>query len=92
MIVRILGERQYELSVDDRDRLDRFDDAVVEAVEAGDEHEFEERFKLLLEHVRKAGNPLADDALVSSDVILPPADTTLAEAAAEFTGDGLIPD
>jgi len=25
-------------------------------------------------------------------VILPPPDTTLAEAAHEFTGDGLIPD
>jgi hypothetical protein len=29
---------------------------------------------------------------VASDVILPPADITFAEAAREFTGEGLIPD
>jgi hypothetical protein len=46
----------------------------------------------MLELVRSAGQPVDDDELVGSDVILPPADTTFAEAAAEFTGEGLIPD
>ena len=35
---------------------------------------------------------VADDELVSSDVILPPRDISFEEACAEFTGDGLIPD
>ena len=42
--------------------------------------------------VREQGEQLADDDLSTSDVILPPADTSLAEAAEEFTGEGLIPD
>ncbi len=50
------------------------------------------RLAALLDHVHSAGTPVADDALEGSDVILPPADTSLAEAAAEFTGEGLIPD
>jgi len=29
---------------------------------------------------------------VASEVIMPPRDVTFAEAQAEFTGDGLIPD
>jgi hypothetical protein len=39
----------------------------------------------------KRGEPLAVDELVGSDVILPPADTTVEEAEAEFHGEGLIP-
>ena len=46
----------------------------------------------MLELVRRDGTPLGDDELEESDVILPPPDTTFAEAAHEFTGDGLIPD
>jgi len=30
--------------------------------------------------------------LTQSDLILPPADISFAEATAEFSGDGLIPD
>jgi hypothetical protein len=32
-----------------------------------------------------------DDELLGSDVILPPADVSLEEAKADFTGEGLIP-
>ena len=45
----------------------------------------------MLELVRRDGTPLGDDELEESDVILPPPDTTLAEAAHEFTGDGPDP-
>ena len=41
--------------------------------------------------VRARGQPLDDDELEESDVILPPPDTSFIEAAAEFTGEGLIP-
>ena len=46
----------------------------------------------MLDIIRKEGEHLGDDELETSDVIVPPADTSFAEAAAEFTGDGLIPD
>jgi hypothetical protein len=46
----------------------------------------------MLELVRREGQPLGDDELEDSDVILPPPDLSFVEAAAEFTGEGLIPD
>ena len=40
----------------------------------------------------RTGASVADDELEGSDVILPPSDTSLQEASADFTGEGLIPD
>ena len=40
----------------------------------------------MLDLVRRDGKALGDDELEESDVILPPPDTTLSEAAHEFTG------
>ena len=92
MIVRIAEENQYEFPDDQADRLNDLDNAVVAAVEAGDEDRFHEVFEQMLQLVRSDGHKLSDDELEESDVILPPPDTTLEEAAHEFTGDGLIPD
>lgn len=92
MIVRIATEDQYELPDSDAQRLNELDNAVVAAVEAGDRDRFAELFAQMLELVRTDGKKVADDFLHDSDVILPPPDVTFEEAAAEFTGDGLIPD
>lgn len=92
MIVRISGEGQYELDDSHHTRLDDLDDAVVAAVEGGDEDRFHELFEELLAFVRSEGTELGDDDLHSSDVILPPADLTFVEAGDEFTGEGLVPD
>jgi PspA-Associated protein len=46
----------------------------------------------MLDFVRSHGTPLGEDELEGSDVILPPADVSFAEASREFTGEGLIPD
>ena len=92
MIVRISGEGQFRLPDEDAERLNELDNRAVSAVEAGDETGFRELWTQMLEIVASDGNTLADDELVESDVILPPRDITFAEAAAEFTGEGLIPD
>ena len=92
MIVRIAEENQYEFPDDQADRLNELDNQVVEAVEAGDEAEFKNLWGQMIELVRSSGKPLDEDELVGSDVILPPEDISFAEAAAEFTGEGLIPD
>lgn len=92
MIVRIATEGQYRLSDDHAAQLDELDDRVVDAVDAGDEPRFRELFEQMLELVRGTGEPLGVDDLTESHLILPPPDTTLEEAAAEFTGEGLIPD
>jgi hypothetical protein len=64
----------------------------VAAVEEGDEDRFHEVFVQMLDLVRSEGHALDEDELAESDVILPPPDTSFVEAAAEFTGEGLIPD
>ena len=92
MIVRISTEDQYRLPDGDADRLNALDNDAVEAVDAGDEARFTAVFAEMLELVRTDGIRLGDDELEESDVILPPPDLTFAEAAHEFTGDGLIPD
>jgi hypothetical protein len=91
MIVRISGEDQYRLA-DGDGRLQELDDAVIAAVDAGEESGFRSAFDELLDYVRANGEPLGEDELEASDLILPPADITVAEAAGEFTGEGLIPD
>jgi len=92
LIVRISGEGQYELADDKRDRLNELDDAVVASCDADDEAAFRQQFEQLLEFIAAEGHPVPDDELVGSDVIVPPRDTSLAEAKNEFSGEGLIPD
>ncbi len=92
MIVRIATEGQYRLPDEDAERLNELDNQAVEAVEAGDEPRFEALFAEMLDLVRHDGRALGDDELEESDVILPPPDTSMDEAAHEFSGEGLIPD
>src|SRR5947209_5522868 len=66
--------------------------AVIATVDGGRPEEFPAAYAALVGHVRSAGSALGDDDLRGSDVILPPADISFAEAGREFTGDGLIPD
>jgi hypothetical protein len=90
VIARISGEGQYRLSDGDAGRLNELDNDVVAAVESGDEARFRSLFDEMLTLVR-GGEALDADDLQGSDVILPPPDTSLDEAKAEFSGEGLIP-
>jgi hypothetical protein len=92
VIVRIATESQSKLPEDAAEELNDLDNQVVAAVEAGDEDQFHAIFEQMLDLVRRAGQPLDEDELEESDVILPPPDTSFVEAAEEFTGEGLIPD
>lgn len=92
MIVRISSEGQYEVPDGLRDELNEVDNRIVVAVEAEDEASFRHSFDELLGLVRSQGRPLDGDDLAESELILPPPDMTLSEAARDFTGDGLLPD
>ncbi len=92
MIVRIMGEGPYRLSPDVLERVNELDNTVVAAVDANDEDGFHESFEEMLDVIRSEGEHLGDEEIETSDIIVPPADTSFEEAAAEFTGDGLIPD
>jgi hypothetical protein len=92
VIVRIATEGQYELPDGIRDELNEVDNRVVAAVEADDESAYRESFTALLALIRTKGTSLDGTDLRESDLIVPPPDLTLAQAEAEFTGDGLLPD
>jgi hypothetical protein len=91
MIVRILAEGQWDVSEDHLDALNELDSAVESAVEGGDTATFTSSLVALLDAVRSAGTPLADESLEDSDLILPPSDATLEEVRELLNDDGLIP-
>jgi hypothetical protein len=86
MIVRILGEGQYELEGESLQRLKEADRRLFEAVASGDAQAYRSAFDAVLALVRREGTPLPHQRLVESDLILPAPDTTLVEARRLFTG------
>jgi hypothetical protein len=91
VIVRILGEGQYDVSDEALTALNELDSAVEKAVEAGDVDAFTRALAALLEGVRSVGVAHAADSLDESDLILPPADATIDEVRELLDDDGLIP-
>ena len=92
MIVRILGEGQWELDEAHLEALNALDAAVEQAIDSGDEAGFARGLVALLDVVRQQGTRLEDDSLEDSDVILPMSDATLEEVRALLTDEGLVPD
>ena len=92
MIVRILGEGQWELSEDHLEALNALDAAVEQAVESGDQAAVARGFVALLDVVRQQGTRLEDDSIVESELILPMADASLDEVRALLSEEGLVPD
>ena len=92
MIVRLMGEGQFRVEDSELERLNGIDNAAVAALEGGDEAGFSERLQELHAAVRAAGQRIDPSELSASDLIVPPADLTPAEARDLFKGEGLIPD
>jgi hypothetical protein len=92
MIVRILGEGQWEVDETHLAALNALDAEVERAVDAGDVAAFTEGFAQLLDAVRTQGVRVPDESLLDSDLILPPADATLEEVRGLLTEEGLVPD
>ncbi|HVX29597.1 MAG TPA: hypothetical protein VHA53_03880 [Nitrolancea sp.] len=92
MVIRISAEGQYRLASSYLDRINEIDNKIVEAIASGERDAFSKLFNELLALVRTNGERVADDELVESQVVLPPADTTFDEAAELFVAEGLVPD
>jgi hypothetical protein len=92
MIVRILGEGQWELDEAHLEALNALDSSVEQAIEAEDHPAFAQGLVALLDVVRQQGTRLEDDSLEDSDVILPMSDASLEEVRALLTDEGLVPD
>jgi hypothetical protein len=91
VIVRIMGEGQFELDDTQLRDLNALDDALSTAVDGGDDGQFRAALSALLEAVRSRGTPVADDALVDSDLVLPYEDAHIDEVRELLSGEGLIP-
>lgn len=91
MIVRIMGEGQVRLAESHLTELNTLDDELLAEVEKGDGPGFRRTLQALLTRVRELGEPLADDSLEPSELILPAEDATLEEVRDLLSDDGLIP-
>jgi hypothetical protein len=91
MILRILGEGQLEVSDDALLELNELDEVLIQAVDKGDEAQFQTALTNLVDQVRAVGKPLADDYIGPSEYILPGTDATLDEVRELLSDEGLIP-
>ena len=91
MIVRISGEGQFEVPDGHLEELNRFDDQLAKAVDAGDQAAFTSALEALLASVRTVGGELPADFIGPSELVLPGPDATLEEVREVLSEEGLIP-
>ncbi|TQE26147.1 PspA-associated protein PspAA [Streptomyces ipomoeae] len=91
MIMRILGEGQYEVPDEHLNRLNELDAALQSATDAGDETAFATALSALLDAVRSLGTPLPDEQITPSDLVLPDEGTSLTQVRQLLSDEGLIP-
>jgi hypothetical protein len=92
VIVRVMGEGQFEIDAEVAKGLDEIDQQAEQALEAGDQERLSELLRRMADAVRTNGARLPDDDLSPSEAIVPPDDLSLDEARELFEGEGLIPD
>jgi hypothetical protein len=91
VILRILGEGQLKMSDEAVDELNDLDERLIEAVEKGDDGQFQTALTNLVSKVRELGQPVPDDYIGPSELILPGPDATLEEVKELLSDEGLIP-
>ncbi len=89
MIVRILGEGQFQVDGDVAARLTALDGDLDAAVQGGEEAAFKAALDASVRLVRESGTRVPDDEFVTADFILPFSDATVAEVR-ELLADGKI--
>jgi hypothetical protein len=91
MIVRIGGEGQFQVPDAHLGELNRLDDDLAKAVDAGDEAQFKTALEALLASVRTVGGELPADFIGPSELVLPSPDSTIEEVREILGDEGLIP-
>ncbi|MBA2474551.1 MAG: hypothetical protein H0V40_01145 [Actinobacteria bacterium] len=92
MIVRVIGEGQYEVDDGLMERLNVLDRQAMEALEREDEGALDRSLDEMGQLVREEGRRIGDEELLASDVVIPPSDLTLEETRKLASGAGFIPD
>lgn len=92
IVVRLASHGQYKVDRHQEDLLNELNDIDNQIVRLLSETE-EKMHNLLLQMVERVveQGELIDDELTDSDLILPPSDLNLAEAASLFQGEGIFP-
>lgn len=95
MIIRIMGEGQWEVPESALTELNLIDSHVEHAVNNGGQAELTEALTRLAATVREHGRQIPDDEIVDSDLIVPDTSATVDEVSqlldGTAAGDGLIP-
>ena len=92
MIIRIMGEGQYNVKSSLFDTLNKIDNTIVENVQKGDETAYRKNLSKLISTIKSKGEIIDDKELVASDIIVPPSDMTIKEARDVFRGTGIFKD
>jgi hypothetical protein len=87
-----MGEGQYQVSDELRQRLEALDEEAMAALADEDEGELDAKLDEMAKLVRSEGERLPDEDLRPSDAVIPPSDLTLEETRELFSEEGLIPD
>jgi hypothetical protein len=92
MIIRIMGEGQYQASEDLCNELNKIDNHIVTLVEEGKAEEYIKELVRLISEIKGRAEPLDPKEIVKSDIIVPPGDLSFEEAKAIFKGEGIFKD
>jgi RNAse (barnase) inhibitor barstar len=92
MIIRIVGEGQYEVPGALFDELNAIDNKIVDLVSQDNKEEYNNELSKLISMIKSSGKQLDDVDIVESDIIVPPGDLTFEEAKDIFTGVGIFED
>lgn len=90
MIVRISGLGQFELDDNATHHLEQLDQRLTAALHAGQEAEFHRLLHQTIEYVKNSGPELPHERVVPSDIVIPPEDVGMEEAASFFTDEDLL--
>ncbi|MGH2717779.1 MAG: PspA-associated protein PspAA [Actinomycetota bacterium] len=90
MIIRILGDGQYDLPDSHSEAFDVLDDALVRHVEAGDDKAYHDDLAALIDLVTSKGTELSHDEFSPSDLVLPDPLMTVEEVRELLAEEGQL--
>jgi hypothetical protein len=92
MIIRIMGEGQYQASESLCNELNKIDNHIVILVEEGKADEYRKELARLITEIKGKAEPIDPKEIVESDIIVPPGDLSFEEAKAVFKEEGIFED
>ena len=90
MLVRISGTGHFELDDAATAELHRLDGPLTAAMHDGNEAEFHRVLHQIVSFIHDNGRPISHDAVLPSELIVPPDDISLEEARRFFHDDDIM--